>query len=133
MAARHTILLNGGLPHASWQVGGNCAISEHLAIEEQAGAGHDSGVLVSRSGKVPGAALAPGDFARVTSFDRAVWAASFESRSEEVLPSSDSPLLWAVLRPDAAAAYGWEQAPRVVLHGHALESGAGERADANSL
>lgn len=113
------------------QVGGNCAIDEGLATAgggtEAVAAGPGGGaILVSRSGKAAGAALAAGDFVRVSSFDRGAWAAEFSSPSSEVRPSSDLPLLWACLAPGAQEAYGWGERPRVAFHGHALEAGPGE-------
>ncbi|KIY94972.1 hypothetical protein MNEG_12989 [Monoraphidium neglectum] len=131
------------------KVGGNCALDEDLALdmgpqasrpvgpEVQAAAtgcrasasgtgdSHAAAILVSRSGKAPGAALAAEDFARVCAFDRAAWAADYQSPSEALRPSADTPLLWACLAPGAREAYGWTARPRVAFHGHALESGAG--------
>ena len=86
---------------------------------------HGGAVLVSRSGKAAGASLAPGDFVRLTAFDRGQWAADYESPSDSLRPSSDAPLLWACLAAGAQEAYGWGARPRVAFHGHALESGAG--------
>jgi hypothetical protein len=128
------------------QVGGNCAMVLSLASNGAHGpppaaaatgssittssttsstSTSSTSILVSRSGKAPGARLTPPCFVRVTAFDRSNWAADFESRDEETRPSSDSPLLWACLAPAAAELYGWGRRPRVALHGHALESGAG--------
>lgn len=133
------------------KVGGNCAMVASLATARSAcgaaaapppsaaptpaaaaatsgrcsDAGDDAAIIVSRSGKAPGAVLAPGDFARVSGFDRSNWGAEFESSADDVVPSSDTPLLWACLSPGACEEYGWERRPRVAFHGHALEQGAG--------
>ncbi len=74
--------------------------------------------------QAPGYQLQPGDFVLVTSFDRTAWAAEYGSTDPELRPSSDSPLLVAALS-HGGTEYGWAEAPRVVLHGHALADGEG--------
>lgn len=83
------------------------------------------GVLVSRSGKQPHAALQPEDWVLLTRFDAASWRAEYRSASEAARPSSDAPLHAAALGPGAAQRFGWEVTPAVAVHGHALASGAG--------
>jgi hypothetical protein len=68
------------------------------------------------------------DWVRVTSFDRSKWSAEYESADAATRPSSDTPLLQAcLLGEQCKAAYGWDLAPTVALHGHALAEGAGEQ------
>lgn len=117
-------------------VGGNCAIAyaECEATSLGGGAGDSSapaqpgtagGVLVSRSGKQPGASLQAGDWVLLTHFDAATWRAEFWSAREGVRPSSDAPLHAAALGPGAAQRYGWAAQPLVAVHGHALAEGPG--------
>lgn len=83
-------------------------------------------ILVSKSGKEPGAALLVQDWVAVDDFERCSWSARFRSVDEGVRPSSDTPLLWAALGPGAAERYGWTgDLPRVAVHGHALAAGEG--------
>lgn len=101
-------ILNDGL------VGGNCAMRTRSDV-----------ILVSKSGKKPLASLLPEDFVEISTFDHSSWQIKFKSIHESVRPSSDSPLHIAALSNDACKRYGWERAPCVALHGHALAEGKG--------
>jgi hypothetical protein len=101
-------------------VGGNCALGGAAA----AAAGAPPGVLVSRTGKEPGARLAASDFVAVLDFDAARWRAAFRAPTPAVQPTSDTPLHFAALAPGAAERYGWAATPTVAVHGHALAEGA---------
>lgn len=82
-------------------------------------------IYVSRSGKPPGVAMAAADWVLVTRFDAAAWSASYRSAGLEARPTSDAPLHWGSLVDGACAEYGWGEAPRVAVHGHALAEGPG--------
>lgn len=134
-------LLNDGL------VGGNCAIAAAACCSTSSGtsSGSDRGsecsgssgllpseaaagaILISRSGKQPGAQLQAADWVLLTRFDPASWAADYWSAGDSARPSSDAPLHAAALGPGAADRYGWATAPLVAVHGHALAQGAGGR------
>lgn len=88
-----------------------------------------SGMLVSKSGKLAGEPIGASDFALVHSFDSNRWSAGFSSLSESVKPSSDSPLLWTALYEAHNHGFDKRHLPRVALHGHALATPD----DANSL
>lgn len=103
--------LNDGL------VGGNCAMRTRSGV-----------ILVSKSGKIPLASLLPEDFVEISTFHRSSWQVMYRSVREDVRPSSDSPLHIAALSRDASIRYGWERAPCVALHGHALAEGEGLKA-----
>lgn len=120
-------------------VGGNCALAAaggESAAATRAGGGDASSspddpgwppgsLLVSRSGKAPGAVLGEGDWVLLTSFDTSAWAAEYRSTAEERRPTSDAPLHAAALGAGAADRYGWARAPVVAVHGHALAAGEG--------
>ena len=114
-AAGLTPTLNDGLS------AGNCAVA--ASCVDGSGGGH---IFVSRSGKPPGAALAPADWVLLTQFDPEAWTARYRSAAEGAAPTSDAPLHAAVLAPGAAGCYGWAEQPLVAVHGHALAEGAGE-------
>jgi len=80
----------------------------------------DGGVLVSRSARAPGRPGAD-DFVLVTDFDAETWTATFESASDDHVPTSDTPLYWAGL-VEAPSRFGWSETPSAALHGHALET-----------
>lgn len=124
-------------------VGGNCATiaagDESAAAQPAAGHGGGSSpddpgwppgsLLVSRSGKAPGAVLGDADWVLLTRFDTSAWAAEFRSAGDACRPTSDAPLHAAALGAGAAGRYGWARAPAVAVHGHALAAGEGlERA-----
>jgi hypothetical protein len=103
-------------------VGGNCALGGAAATAAGAPPGC---VLVSRSGKAPGARLAADDdFVAVLDFDTAAWRAAFRAPTPAAQPTSDTPLHFAALAPGAAQRYGWAATPLVAVHGHALAEGA---------
>ena len=94
----HELEQAGGTPILpDSKVGGNCAFrlsEKHL--------------LVSRSSKRPFARLrVPQDFVCVTNFDEEKWKCTFCSLEDDLLPSSDTPLLW-------------HSSAQVVVHGHGL-------------
>lgn len=100
-------VLNDGL------VGGNCAITAACAGGDVDGAAPElgRGLLVSRSGKPPGALLRAKDFVLVTSFDRSSWSATYRSAGAAARPSSDLPLHWHALAADCQTRYGWGESP----------------------
>lgn len=115
-------------------VGGNCAIAYGSSGRQSpdgntgdsgsaAQEGSPGGILISRSGKQPGAALQASDWVLLTRFDAAAWRAEFRSVREDVRPSSDAPLHAAALGPGAAQRYRWAVQPLVAVHGHALAEG----------
>lgn len=117
-------------------VGGNCAIAYGSSGRQSpdgntgdsgsaAQEGSPGGILISRSGKQPGAALQASDWVLLTRFDAAAWRAEFRSVREDVRPSSDAPLHAAALGPGAAQRYRWAVQPLVAVHGHALAEGPG--------
>jgi hypothetical protein len=55
------------------------------------------------------------------------WQARYESAAEGIKPSSDTPLLYHALDPQAAQQYGWSESPNIALHGHALADEWGKR------
>lgn len=96
--------------------------------------GGNGAILVSRSGKQPGAALQAADWVLLTSFDAAQWQAEYWSADGSSRPTSDAPLHAAALGPGCAERWGWSEAPQVAVHGHALAEGAGlERARQQGL
>lgn len=117
-------------------VGGNCAITcstggGQLLYDGEwdsssaAEGGFMGGILISRSGKQPGAALQAADWVLLTHFDATTWRAEFWSAGEGIRPSSDAPLHAAALAPGSAQRYAWGAQPLVAVHGHALAEGAG--------
>ena len=82
-------------------------------------------ILITRSGKQPGAPLQAPDWVLLTAFDPSRWAVEYRSAEQGARPSSDAPLHAAALSPGAAQRYGWAEAPLVAVHGHALAEGAG--------
>lgn len=104
-------------------VGGNAAIaaSSCAPLQRHAKAGS---IVVSRSGKDPGAPLCLRDRVLLTGFDPQAWAADYQSANEAARPTSDAPLHAAALGPGATERYGWAAAPCVAVHGHALAAGA---------
>lgn len=121
-------ILNDGL------VGGNCAMRAPASLssspEVPSSNQASDRIFVSKSGKIPGAILTHDDFVTLTSFDRDSWSAAFQSASSDVRPSSDSPLHAAALSSDACQRYGWQKAPQIAVHGHALAEGSGLQAAA---
>lgn len=117
-------------------VGGNCAIAYSTGggqllydgewdSSSAAQAGATGGILISRSGKQPSAALQAADWVLLTHFDATAWRAEFWSAGEGIRPSSDAPLHAAALVPGSAQRYAWGAQPLVAVHGHALAEGAG--------
>ena len=102
-------------------VGGNCGVAAAAAGVD----GVQQGVVVSCSGKAPGAVLQAGDWVLLARFDRAAWAAQYTSAAQGAAPTSDSPLHWAALASGAAERYAWCVPPLVAVHGHVLAEGAG--------
>jgi len=49
------------------------------------------GIMVSKSGRESGK-LGPDDFVKVVSFDSSTWEASYISKHQDILPTSDTPL-----------------------------------------
>lgn len=149
-ALMHRLEACGMLPVLSdGLVGGNaaiaataCGLEPRTGVWEPAGAAPDAvaadgsgqvrppsgAILISRSGKQPGAALLAADWVLLTSFDPSLWAVEYRSAEEGARPSSDAPLHAAALGPGAAQHYGWAAAPLVAVHGHALAEGDGEQA-----
>ena len=82
-------------------VGGNAAIaaSSCAPLQRHAKAGS---IVVSRSGKDPGAPLCLRDWVLLTGFDPQAWAADYQSANEAARPTSDAPL----------HAARWVRAPR---------------------
>ncbi|ELU01460.1 hypothetical protein CAPTEDRAFT_186854 [Capitella teleta] len=96
------------------RVGGNAAF--RLPIE-----GHEDAMVVSKSGKLGGVGFdVSKDACVVTGFDHKEWSSTYYSISDDVLPTSDTPMHYAALT--AHSAYGWTEKPNAFLHGHALES-----------
>ncbi len=82
---------------------------------------------ISPSGRAParpGEAPRSADMVQVEAFDAASWSASGRG---EGLPSSDTPLHWCALM-EGPRRCGWSRAPRVTLHGHAIEDASTARA-----
>lgn len=116
---------------ADGKVGGNFCIrlstvSQHEKEQHDQTSMDGNTVLVSKSGKDAGRPLQACDFVQVASFDRDAWRAEYLSPTEDIRPSSDTPLLCSCLSREAQQRYGWHDLPNVAVHGHALESGAGK-------
>ena len=97
------------------KVGGNCGV--RLTV------GSDDYLVISRSGKLAGHKMDPkSDVCLVEAFDcdPEIWQASYYSEAQHTVPSSDTPLHFACLQ--AHQKFIWASAPRVILHGHALET-----------
>lgn len=91
-------------------VGGNLAVR------------YGRGILISKSGKAPGRRMTEEDFVYVVDFDVMKWHAYYASAREEIRPSSDTPVHWAVL-VKVPLECGWKEAPAASVHGHALADG----------
>lgn len=127
--------LDGGGSSSVMQAAGSSEFGSASSRPADSGAGAGSaaasgwpaahGIVVSRSGKEPHAALQAQDWVLLTRFDPASWSAEYCSASVAARPTSDAPLHAAALGPSATQRYGWAAAPAVAVHGHALASGAG--------
>ena len=77
--------------------------------------------VVSKSGKKVGEVLDPfEDMCIITCFNPDNWSIEFYSKSEAILPTSDTPLHYFSLSPYKD--FGWTAIPYASLHGHALET-----------
>lgn len=95
------------------KIGGNAAIrisSEELDF-----------LIVSKSGKSAGQVIdVENDFCIVSSFNVTEWSVDFYSRSQSILPTSDTPLHHTALH--AGSRFNWSENPAVSLHGHAIQT-----------
>ncbi len=76
--------------------------------------------ILSKTGKYPGKMDVEKDFCIVESFDCDAWSASYYSVSEDIRPTSDTPMHYSVYNMQDRAQ--WSDWPQAALHGHALET-----------
>ena len=81
----------------------------------------DSGIVVTKSGKMKDAGHNPEDFVHVSSFSDSTWCCDYHSINSSILPTSDTPLYWKCLI-EAPGLFNWAKCPKVSIHGHFLPS-----------
>ncbi|CAG8800411.1 44335_t:CDS:2, partial [Gigaspora margarita] len=79
---------------------------------------NNKSLLVSKSGKHSNSPLLITDVCFIHSFDLQNWSCEFSSSSEDIRPSSDTPLYWACLIA-APEKFQWKLKPSFAMHGHA--------------
>lgn len=78
-------------------------------------------LLVSKSGKTVGENIdLETDMCIVTRFSPETWSAEYYSSSKSILPTSDTPLHYCILK--AYKQFAWSEVPMATLHGHSLDS-----------
>ena len=93
------------------KVGGNGAVKLLLADQYN--------LLVSKSGKYPGPMDLHQDFCIVSNFDRDTWSCEYYSESDNVKPTSDTPMHFSVLFNQGLYQ---KDVPTSAIHGHGLQS-----------